>query len=68
MNLPPIDSHELATKASIGVTGSIYSWLQMPLSTWVALATFIYMICQIVVIVPKVIDVIRKFTTKKRNK
>lgn len=65
MPLNPHDIHETATRISIGVSGSLYSAMALPLSTWVAFATLVYMLCQIVVIAPKVIATVCKFLKKK---
>jgi hypothetical protein len=67
MNINPHDLHETATRISIGVSGSLYSAMALPLSTWVAIATFVYMLCQIVVIAPKVFAVIRRFFKKGKT-
>ena len=65
MDTPTFDLHETVAKVGVGVSGSLYSLLDMPLSRLVACATFFYMLCQIIVIAPKVVAVIQTLFTRK---
>lgn len=57
---------EAAAKAGIGAGGSIYSYLDLPLSVLVAAATLVFMVFQIIVILPKVISTIKGFFKKSK--
>lgn len=47
----------------VGVAGM--TLLGFPVADWVLLATLIYTIAQLVVVMPKAIDVVRKWTRRK---
>ena len=55
---------DTAARTGVGIVGTAYAWLQMPLSTWVALATLAYMLCQLIVILPKVFEALDKLKKK----
>lgn len=55
------------TTPVIGAAGAAYGFLGLPLSLWVTLATLVFLALQIIVILPKVVDSLKKLFRKESH-
>ena len=65
--MEPGELAEVSAKAGASAAGYTYVYFGMPLSQWVAVFTIVYLVCQVIVLAPKVIATILNFFRKGKD-